>query len=142
MPGKVNPTQAEALSMVCLRVMGNDTAVSFAASQGHLQLNTYMPLIGHCFLESAELLSEALVSFDLRCLQGLKADRDRMHALFEQSLMLVTALSPRIGYENAAAIAHEALHTGVTLREAALQSGKVSEEEFDEWVQPEVMVHP
>ena len=140
MPGKVNPTQCEAVTMVAVQVMGNDVAVGIAASQGNFELNVFMPVCAYNFLQSARLLADVLHSFTVHCLKGLKADRARMAALLEQSLMLVTCLSPKLGYENAAAIAKAAHQKGQTLREAALQSGRISAEEFDALVKPEKMV--
>ncbi len=142
MPGKVNPTQAEALTMVCTRVMGNQTTLSVAGSQGHFELNVYKPVIAACLLESIELLSDAVRSFTDRCVTGIKANEDRISELLEKSLMLVTALAPKIGYDNAAKIAKSAHANGTTLRHEALQSGLVSESEFDSIVQPEKMVGP
>jgi fumarate hydratase class II len=142
MPGKVNPTQAEALTMVAVQVYGNDTAVALAASQGHFQLNVYKPVILHNVLESAELLADACASFDAHCAQGLEPDRKRVAAHLQDSLMLVTALAPHIGYERAAAIARHAHHHGTALREAALTMGGVSAADFDAWVVPERMARP
>ncbi|HMM30648.1 MAG TPA: class II fumarate hydratase [Clostridia bacterium] len=140
MPGKVNPTQCEALQMVCARVHGNHASVSFAASQGHLELNAMMPGIAADFLESVRLLSEAIKSFTEHCLIGLEPNLKAIKLHLGASLMLVTALSPRIGYENAAHIAQRAHKEGLTLREAALESGLVSPEEFDTLVRPETMI--
>ncbi len=140
MPGKVNPTQAEALSMVCVQVMGNDAAIGIAGSQGNFELNVYKPVIIHNLLESVELLALACDSFRLRCVDGLKADRRRIEALRDQSLMLVTALNPHIGYDKAAAIAKHAHAQGLSLKEAALALGHLSADQYDEWVDPEQMV--
>jgi fumarate hydratase, class II len=142
MPGKVNPTQAEALTMVAVQVYGNDAAVAFAASQGHFQLNVYKPVILHNVLESAELLADACASFDRHCARGLEPDRARIAAHLHDSLMLVTALAPHVGYERAAAIARDAHEHGLSLREAALGSGGVSGADFDAWVVPERMARP
>jgi fumarate hydratase class II len=142
MPGKVNPTQAESLSMVALQVMGNNTAVQLAASQGNFELNVYKPLIAHNVLESIALLSGACNSFRQHCIEGLKANEARIERLLNQSLMLVTALTPAIGYDRASAIAKHAHHHGLSLREAALVLGEISGEEFDHWVKPETMVQP
>ena len=142
MPGKVNPTQAEALTMVAVQVYGNDTAVAFAASQGHFQLNVYKPVILHNVLESAELLADACASFDAHCARGLEPDRARIAAHVQDSLMLVTALAPHIGYERAAAIARHAHERGTTLRQAAKEVGGVTDAQFDEWVVPERMARP
>jgi fumarate hydratase class II len=142
MPGKVNPTQAEATSMVCTQVFGNDVAVTVAGSQGHLELNVFKPVIARNFLHSARILADACVSFRAFCVAGLQPNRDRIAELVDRSLMLVTALSPHIGYDKSAEIAKKAHHEGITLKEAALQLGYVSEEQYDEWVRPEKMVGP
>jgi fumarate hydratase class II len=140
MPGKVNPTQCESLTMVAVQVMGNNTAVQMAASQGNFELNVFKPLIAHNLLESIELLSGACDGFRRFCLADLQLNRERIAALLESSLMLVTALTPAIGYDKAAAIAEHAHHKGLTLREAALELGHLSGEDFDRWVMPERMV--
>jgi fumarate hydratase class II len=140
MPGKVNPTQAEALAMVCCQVMGNHVAVTVAGAQGHLQLNAFKPVIAVNVLESLRLLADAADSFRRRCIDGLEADPARIADLLGRSLMLVTALAPHIGYDRAAAIAHAAHADGTTLRDAALASGLVTAEQFDAWVRPEDMV--
>ncbi|MFZ2101598.1 MAG: lyase family protein, partial [Oricola sp.] len=140
MPGKVNPTQAEALTMVAARVMGNETTVAFAASQGHFELNVFKPVIADAVLQSVRLLADAVLSFTDRCLAGIEADEARIGDLVTRSLMLVTALAPAIGYDNAAAIAKTAHKKGTTLREEAIASGHVSAEEFDRFVKPEKMV--
>ena len=142
MPGKVNPTQCEALTMVATRVFGNDATVAFAGTQGNFQLNVYKPVMLHGALESAELLADALASFDLRCARGIEPLRDHIRANLERSLMLVTALNPHIGYENAAKIAQKAHREGTSLREAALALGLVSAEDFDRWVDPAAMTRP
>jgi fumarate hydratase class II len=142
MPGKVNPTQAEALVMVALRVFGNDAAVAFAGSQGNLELNVCKPIMADGVLESIGLLADALESFDRHCAAGLEADVDRMRALVERSLMLVTALAPAIGYDRAAAVARLAHTKGTTLREAALELGALSGDEFDRLVDPVRMTRP
>ncbi|MBC7950602.1 MAG: class II fumarate hydratase [Rhodospirillaceae bacterium] len=142
MPGKVNPTQAEALSMVCCQVMGNHVATSVAGAQGHLQLNVFKPVIIVNVLNSVRLLADAGDSFRLRCIEGLEADRDRIADLLNRSLMLVTALAPHIGYDKAAAIAKKAHGEATTLKLAALASGYVSEAEFDAWVRAEDMLGP
>lgn len=139
MPGKVNPTQCEALAMVCAQVMGNDSAIAIGAMQGHLQLNVFMPLIIHNLLDSINLLSDAVNSFNKFCVQGLKVNEERMQANLNQSLMLVTALNPHIGYANAAKIAQYAYANNLTLKAAALQLGLVSEEDYDRWVDPQKM---
>lgn len=139
MPGKVNPTQAEALSMVAVQVMGNDAAIGMAASQGNFELNVYKPLIIHNLLGSMSLLADAMRSFSQRCVSGLVANEKRLSANLANGLMLVTALTPHIGYDRAAAIAKQAHASGSTLREAALEQG-VSGEDFDAWVRPEKMI--
>ncbi|HAT07848.1 MAG TPA: class II fumarate hydratase [Rhodobiaceae bacterium] len=142
MPGKVNPTQCEALTMVCAQVMGNNTAVSFAGSQGHFELNVYKPVIAANVLQSIRLLGDAAVSFSDNCVVGIKANEDNIAALMERSLMLVTALAPKIGYDNATTVAKTAHKNGTTLREEAVKGGYVSEEEFDTIVRPEDMIAP
>ena len=140
MPGKVNPTQCEALTMVCAQVIGNDTTISFASSQGHYQLNVFMPVIIHNYLESVNLLSDAIISFSENCVQGIKPNEKQIQNNLEKSLMLVTALNPHIGYENAAKIAKEAYNSGKTLKETAVSLGLVSPEDFDVWVEPKKMI--
>lgn len=140
MPGKVNPTQCEALAMVAVQVMGNDAAIGIAASQGNFELNVYLPLIAFDLLQSIRLLTDALDSFREKCLQGLVVNEDRMAELLEQSLMLVTALNPHIGYDKGAAIAKKAFSEGSTLKEAALALDYVTEEEYEAWVRPEKMI--
>ena len=140
MPGKVNPTQCESLTMVAVQVMGNNTAVQMAASQGNFELNVFKPLIAHNVLESIELLAGACHSFREHCIEGLRANEKRIERLLNQSLMLVTALTPAIGYDRASAIAKHAHKHGLSLREAALVQGEISGEEFDRWVRPEQMV--
>ncbi|WP_130861380.1 class II fumarate hydratase [Bacilliculturomica massiliensis] len=142
MPGKVNPTQCEALTMVCAQVMGNDVTVGIAASQGNFQLNVYMPVLIHAFLESAGLLADALRSFDVHCASGIRPDREKIDENLKKSLMLVTALNPHIGYENAAKVAKTAHKEGTTLKEAAVKLGLLTEEQFDAAVIPEKMVRP
>lgn len=142
MPGKVNPTQAEALSMVCVQVMGNDAAIGFAASQGNFELNVYKPVLIHNLLESVRLLADASLSFSERCVDGLEANPERIGELLESSLMLVTALTPHIGYDKAAEIAKRAHMEGIGLREAALALGYVSAEDLDQWLRPEKMLGP
>ncbi len=142
MPGKINPTQVEALTMVVAHVYGNDHAVAFAGSQGNFQLNVYKPVILHNVLESIGLLADAIDAFDRHCAQGIEPNAARMRAHLEDSLMLVTALSPHIGYEKAARIARTAYLEGRTLRDVALALGYVSAEDFDRWVKPEAMTGP
>jgi len=140
MPGKVNPTQCEALTMACCQVMGNDVAIGIGGASGHFELNTYKPLIAHNLLQSIRLLAGAMASFDRHCAQGMAPDRERIADLLGRSLMLVTALVPHIGYDRAAAIAKQAHAEGLGLREAAITRGGVSAAQFDAWVRPEHMV--
>ena len=140
MPGKVNPTQAESLTMVAVQVMGNNTAVQLAASQGNFELNVFKPVIAHNVLESIELLAGGCTSFCRHCIEGLRANESRIETLLDQSLMLVTALTPAICYDRACAIAKHAHNHQLSLREAALVLGEISAEEFDRWVQPEQMI--
>jgi fumarate hydratase, class II len=142
MPGKVNPTQVEALTMVCAQVMGHDVAVGIAASQGQFELNVYKPLIAHDVLDSLRLLGDAMASFSAHCIEGLTMNAARMDELLQRSLMLVTALAPHIGYDRAALIAKHAHHHGLGLRDAALAVGGVTSEEFDAWVDPRAMIGP
>jgi fumarate hydratase class II len=142
MPGKVNPTQAEALTMVCAQVMGNQATVAFAGAQGHFELNVFKPVIAQAVLQSIRLLADAAVSFTDHCVVGIEPNRERIAELLERSLMLVTALAPRIGYDRAAAIAKTAHRNGTTLRAEALRDGAVTEEEFDAIVRPETMLSP
>jgi fumarate hydratase class II len=142
MPGKVNPTQAEALTMLCAQVMGNDVAVNIGGLSGHFELNVYKPLIIHAFLHSLRLLADGCRSFDEHCARGIEANEARIRELVERSLMLVTALSPHIGYDKAAEIAKRAHREGSTLREAALALGYVKPDDFDRWVRPESMLGP
>jgi fumarate hydratase class II len=140
MPGKVNPTQSEAMTMVCVQVLGNDTSIGVAASQGHLELNVFKPLIARALLQSCRLLGDAAASFDQHCARGIEPDRERIGRYVQDSLMLVTALTPRIGYDAAARVALHAHRTGCTLREAAVNLGIVTAEQFDRWVRPDQMV--
>lgn len=140
MPGKVNPTQCEALTMVVCQVMGNDAAIGFAASQGNFELNVFKPVIIHNFLQSARLLGDAMRSFDEHCAVGIEPNREAIQRYLNESLMLVTALNPHIGYENAASIAKTAHKEGLTLREAAVRSGLITAEKFDEVVRADAMV--
>ncbi len=142
MPGKVNPTQCEALTQVCVQVFGNHATVSFAGSQGHFELNVFNPVMAYNFLQSVRLMSDAAVSFTDNCVVGIEPRRDNIKAGLERSLMLVTALAPKIGYDNAAKIAKTAHANGTTLREEAVGGGYVSEAEFDEIVRPEKMISP
>lgn len=140
MPGKVNPTQCEAMTMVCAQVMGNDATIGFAASQGNFELNVFMPVIIYNFLQSVRLLSDALKSFRIHCVEGIRANEEKMNAYLHNSLMLVTALNPYIGYEKAAETAKKAYKEGISLKEACVSLGYLSEEEFDKYVRPEQMV--
>jgi fumarate hydratase class II len=142
MPGKVNPTQAEALTMVCCQVFGNDVTITVGGAQGNFELNVFKPVIAHNFLQSVRLLADGIRSFDEHCARGIEPNRARIGELMERSLMLVTALAPHIGYDRAAQIAKHAQQEGITLRQAALQSGHVSEQQFDEWVVPMEMTRP
>jgi len=142
MPGKVNPTQAEMITMVAARVLGNQTTVAFAGTQGHFELNVYKPVIAYAVLQSIRLLADGARSFADRMVAGISADRTRIRELTERSLMLVTALAPKIGYDNAAKIAKTAHANGTTLKEEAVRLGHVSAEEFDAIVRPEAMIGP
>jgi fumarate hydratase class II len=142
MPGKVNPTQAEALTMVCCQVFGNNTTITVAASQGHFELNVFKPVIAFAMLQSIRLLGDASRSFTDNCVVGIRANEARIRELMERSLMLVTALAPKIGYDRAAAIAKAAHKNGTTLKEEALRSGAVTADEFDATVRPETMLSP
>jgi fumarate hydratase class II len=139
MPGKVNPTQAEALTMLCAQVFGNDVALTVGGAAGHFELNVYKPLIIHAFLQSARLLADGMASFEEHCVRGIAANEQRIGEQLERSLMLVTALAPHIGYDRAAEIAKKAHEEGSTLREAAAALGYVKEADFDRWVRPEDM---
>ena len=140
MPGKVNPTQCEAVTMVAAQVIGNDTTIGLCASQGNFQLNVFMPVIAHCFLQSARLLTDALRSFRVHCVRGIEANEEKMHENLHRSLMLVTALNPYIGYENAAKTAKKAYRENISLREACVSLGFLTAEQFDEVFHPEEMV--
>ena len=142
MPGKVNPTQCEALTQVCVQIFGNNAALTFAGSQGHFELNVYNPVMAYNFLQSVRLMADAAISFTDNCVVGIEAREDNIKAALERSLMLVTALAPKIGYDNAAKIAKTAHKKGTTLREEAVGGGYVTNEEFDEVVRPEKMISP
>ena len=142
MPGKVNPTQCEALTMLCCQVMGNDVAISIGGAAGNFELNVFKPLLAHNFLQSIRLLADGMHSFEHHCVQGITANRERIAELMERSLMLVTALAPHIGYDKAAEIAKRASHEGTTLKAAAIASGHVTAEDFARWVVPADMIHP
>jgi fumarate hydratase class II len=142
MPGKVNPTQSEAMTMVCCQVFGNHTAITVAGSQGHFELNVYKPVLAYCMMHSIRLLADVARSFTEHCVKGIRADEKRIRDLMERSLMLVTALAPKIGYDNAAKVAKSAHARGTTLKEEAVRLGFVSAGEFDRLVQPGKMTHP
>lgn len=140
MPGKVNPTQSEALTMVACQVFGNDAAIGFAASQGNFELNVFKPMIIFNLLQSIRLLSEGMQSFNEKCAVGIEANKEVIEAHLERSLMLATALNPHIGYEKAAEIAKLAFKENITLKEAALKTGYITEEQYNQWVRPENMI--
>ena len=142
MPGKVNPTQCEAMTMVCAQVMGNHVAVTVAGSNGHFELNVFKPVMIHNLLHSVRILGDAAVSFTDNCVAGIEANVARIESLRDESLMLVTALNPHIGYDNAAKVAKKAFVEGTTLKEAAVELGLLSAEQFDDWVRPENMIGP
>jgi fumarate hydratase class II len=142
MPGKVNPTQCEAMTMLCCQVFGNDVAITVGAASGNFELNVFKPMIAHNFLQSTRLLADGMRSFDEHCAQGIEPNRERIAELMERSLMLVTALAPHIGYDRAAQIAKQAQHDGTTLKQAALQLGFVTEQQFDSWIDPLAMTRP
>ncbi|KAJ6334425.1 hypothetical protein OIU78_011330 [Salix suchowensis] len=142
MPGKVNPTQCEALTMVCAQVMGNHVAITIGGSNGHFELNVFKPMIASGLLHSVRLLGDASASFEKNCVRGIQANRERISKLLHESLMLVTSLNPKIGYDNAAAVAKLAHKEGSTLKEAALKLGMLTAEEFDTLVVPEKMIGP
>jgi fumarate hydratase class II len=142
MPGKVNPTQCEAMTMVCCQVFGNHTTITVAGSQGHFELNVYKPVLAYCMMHSIELAADVTRSFTEHCVEGIRADEKRIRELMERSLMLVTALAPKIGYDNAAKVAKTAHALGTTLKEEAVRLGFVSANEFDRLVQPDKMTHP
>ena len=142
MPGKVNPTQCEALTQVCVQIFGNNTAITFAGSQGHFELNVYNPVMGYNFLQSVRLMADAAISFTDNCVVGIEPREDNIKAGLERSLMLVTALAPKIGYDAAAKIAKTAHKNGTTLRQEAVGGGYVTDKEFDEIVDPRKMLAP
>ncbi|HSN64520.1 MAG TPA: lyase family protein, partial [Azonexus sp.] len=142
MPGKVNPTQCEALAMLCAQVMGNDVAIGIGGASGNFELNVFKPLIAHNFLQSVRLLADGMASFERHCVQGITANRERIGELMERSLMLVTALAPHIGYDKAAEIAKRAHREGKTLKDVALALAYVTAEDYERWVVPENMTHP
>jgi fumarate hydratase class II len=142
MPGKINPTQTEAMSMVCAQIMGNDTTISVAGSNGHFELNVYKPVMISALLQSTTLIADACKAFNDNCAVGIEPNIERIGENLHNSLMLVTALNAHIGYENAARIAKKALIDNSTLKEAALESGLVTEQQFDEWIVPTAMIGP
>ncbi len=142
MPGKTNPTQSEALTMVCCQVFGNHTTITIAGSQGHFELNVFKPLLAYCMLQSIRLLGDAVNSFTVNSVEGIKANEARIRELMERSLMLVTALAPKIGYDKAAQVAKAAHANGTTLREEATRLGFISGSDFDRIVRPEKMTRP
>jgi fumarate hydratase class II len=142
MPGKVNPTQCEAVTMLCCQIFGNDVAITMGGASGNFELNVYKPLIAHAFLQSVRLLADGIDSFDRHCATGIEADRSRIAELMTRSLMLVTALTPHIGYDKAAELAKYAHHNGTTLKESALALGFVNDDDFDRWVNPLTMTRP
>jgi fumarate hydratase class II len=142
MPGKVNPTQCEAMTQVCVQIFGNNATLTFAGSQGHFELNVYNPVMAYNFLQSVRLMADAAMSFTDNCVAGIEPRRDNIKAGLERSLMLVTALAPKIGYDAAAKIAKTAHKNGTTLKEEAVKGGYVTAEEFDRIVRPEDMIGP
>jgi fumarate hydratase class II len=142
MPGKVNPTQCEAMTMVCVQVMGNDAAIGFAASQGNFELNVFKPVIIHNLIHSLRILSDACRGFNQHLVEGLLVNETKVQEFLDNSLMLVTALNPHIGYDNAAKVAKLAFQQEITLKQAAVELGLLSPQQFDQWVIPEQMVNP
>jgi fumarate hydratase class II len=142
MPGKVNPTQSEAVTMVCVKVIGNHNGITMAGSHGHFELNVFKPLIAHNVLQSIEIMSDSVKTFALYCVKGIKADKKRIKYLLDNSLMLVTALAPKIGYDKAAKIAKDAHKNGTTLKEEVIKSGIVSAREYDKIMNPMLMTKP
>ena len=142
MPGKVNPTQSEAVTMVCVKVIGNHNGITMAGSHGHFELNVFKPLIAHNILQSIDLLADSCKNFSLYCIKGLKADKVKIKNFLDNSLMLVTALAPHIGYDNAAKIAKKAQKNNTTLKKEALNSGLINEKEFNRIVDPKKMIYP
>jgi fumarate hydratase class II len=140
MPGKVNPTQSEAVTMLCCQVFGNDVAVNFGGASGNFELNVFRPMIAYNFMQSVRLLADGMASFNDHCAVGIEPNRQRIAELVDRSLMLVTALNPHIGYDKAAQIAKKAHHEGTSLRQAAIATGYVTAEQFDQWVRAADMV--
>ena len=142
MPGKINPTQCEAVTMVCVKVIGNHNGITMAGSHGHFELNVFKPLIAHNILQSIEIMADSTKNFAKFCITGLKADKKKIDLLLNNSLMLVTALAPEIGYDNAAKIAKKALKNGTTLKEETLKTGLITEKEYKKIVDPKKMIKP
>ena len=142
MPGKVNPTQSEAVTMVCVKVIGNHNGITMAGSHGHFELNVFKPLIAHNILQSIDLLADSTRNFSLFCIRGLKADETKIKKFLDNSLMLVTALTPHIGYDNAAKIAKNALKNNTTLKEETLKTGLINESDYKKIVDPKKMIYP
>jgi len=142
MPGKVNPTQSEAVTMVCVKVIGNHNGITMAGSHGHFELNVFKPLIAHNILQSIDLLADSSKNFSMYCIKGLKADTSKIKKYLDNSLMLVTALAPHIGYDNSAKIAKSALKNNTTLKEEALKTGLINEKKYDKIVDPKRMIKP
>jgi fumarate hydratase class II len=142
MPGKINPTQCEAVTMVCVKVIGNHNGITMAGSHGHFELNVFKPLIAHNILQSIEIMADSTKNFAKFCITGLKADKKKIDLLLNNSLMLVTALAPEIGYDNAAKIAKNALKNGTTLKEETLKTGLITEKEYKKIVDPKKMIKP
>jgi fumarate hydratase class II len=142
MPGKVNPTQSEAVTMVCVKVIGNHNGITMAGSHGHFELNVFKPLIAHNILQSIDLLADSTKNFAIYCVKGIKADKIKIKKFLDNSLMLVTALAPQIGYDNAAKIAKTALKNGTTLKEEVLKTKLINEKDFDQVVDPKKMIYP
>jgi fumarate hydratase class II len=142
MPGKVNPTQSEAVTMVCVKVIGNHNGITMAGSHGHFELNVFKPLIAHNILQSIDLLADSSKNFALYCIKELKADKEKIKYFLDSSLMLVTALAPKIGYDNAAKIAKMALKNNTTLKTETLKTGLISEKDYERIVNPKKMIYP
>ena len=142
MPGKINPTQSEAVTMVCVKVIGNHNGITIAGSHGHFELNVFKPLIAHNILQSIDLLSDSSKSFAIYCIKGIKADKNKIKDYLDNSLMLVTALAPYIGYDNAAKIAKSALKNNTKLKHEAIKTGLITEKEYDKIVNPKKMTAP
>ena len=142
MPGKINPTQSEAVTMVCVKVIGNHNGITMAGSHGHFELNVFKPLIAHNILQSIDLLADSTKNFSLYCVKGIRADKKKIKEYLDNSLMLVTALAPHIGYDNSAKIAKRALQNNTTLKEETLKTGLISEKDYNRIVNPKKMIYP